>query len=156
MRTKRLIVALAGALALTGGVGAAQAEVSTAELDCRETADAYKDKNRLYLYAESYCKGGNDAWAPATDDENYGDDKGPIKKFGNKTDSIVNTTKKNIAFYNEPNFQGDSFCLRPGNYIRRLYVYGDGGGTNDWWSNSISSHKLVNEDGCDRWFGWLV
>lgn len=156
MKTKRVIAALASALALTAGVGAARADVSTAELDCRETAHAYKDENRLYLYAESYCKDGNDAWAPATDDKDYGDDKGPIKNFSNKADSIVNTTKKNVAFYNAPNYQGDNFCLRPGTYIRRLYVYGDGGGTNDWWSNSISSHQLVDAGECDRWFGWLV
>jgi hypothetical protein len=126
------------------------------ELDCRETADRYKDRNRIHLYTYSYCEGGNDAWSPAEDDPNYNDDKGPIRKFNNRTDSIVNTTKKHVAFYNEPNYEGDNFCLRPGNYIRRLYVYGDGGGTNDWWSNSISSHKLVDAGDCDRWFGWLV
>jgi hypothetical protein len=73
-----------------------------------------------------------------------------------QVDSIVNTTDRNVAFFNEPGYEGDSFCVRPGEYVRRLYLYGDGSGTNDWWSNSISSHKFVAAKDCDRWFGWLV
>ncbi|MGH3905352.1 MAG: peptidase inhibitor family I36 protein [Pseudonocardiaceae bacterium] len=171
MKSKRLIAAIAGAVALSGGLGVAvvdddklaRAAVASSEgaapapragLDCRETANTYKDNDKLYLYARSYCEGAHDRWDD--DDSDYGDDKGRIKDFDNKVDSIVNTTDENVAFFNEPNYHGDSFCVRPGEYVRRLYVYGDGSGTNDWWSNSISSHKFVAANDCDRWFGWLV
>ncbi len=172
MKSKRLIAAIAGAVALSGGLGVtvvdddklARAAVASSEgaapapragLDCRETAITYEDNDKLYLYGRSYCKGAHDRWDDDNDSD-YGDDKGKIKDFDNKVDSIVNTTDENVAFFNEPNYQGDSFCVRPGEYVRRLYVYGDGSGTNDWWSNSISSHKFVAANDCDRWFGWLV
>lgn len=126
-----------------------------AELDCRDTANKYEEEKKIFLYKRSSCVAANDAWDDGNDSD-YGDGKGRVKKFNNRADSIVNTTKHNVAFYNRPGYQGKNFCVRPGEYVHRLYVYGDGAGTNDWWSNSISSHRFVAAKKCDRWFGWRV
>lgn len=163
--SKRLIVGIAatGAVLLTAGAGAAGTGAATkAERDdkgCQATATSFENNGKVYLYGGSYCDGAHDEWDDDNDSD-YGDGKGRIKDFDNEVDSIINKHKsKSVKFYNYPKYNeddGDSFCVRPGHYVRRLYVYGDGGGTNDWWSNSISSHEFVDEGECDRWFGWLI
>lgn len=121
---------------------------------CHETADEYGGAGNLYLYGRPVCKGANDGKDP-DNDQDYGDDKGDIKDFDNKTVSIVNTTKRHVKFYNYPRYneghpKGDSFCVRPGQWVNRLSPYGDNEST---WSGSISSHELVDAGDCDRWFG---
>lgn len=173
MKTSIMAVVVGGTVVLGGGIqselsdesGVVRAVTAPSdekrvvaprdELDCRETADEYENKGRIYLYTRSSCDGANDAWDDDNDSD-YGDGKGRIKKFDNRADSIVNTTKRNVEFYNLPGYKGKSFCVRPGEYVHRLFVYGDGSGTNHWWSNSISSHRFVSAGSCDRWFGWRV
>ncbi|MFC7625933.1 phospholipase D-like domain-containing protein [Microlunatus sp. GCM10028923] len=121
---------------------------------CHETADEYGDSGNLYLYRGETCAGDNDA-KDADNDQDYGDDKGDIKDFDNRTVSIVNTTKRHVKFYNYPRYneghpEGDSFCVRPGQWVNRLAPYGDDDSS---WSGSISSHELVDAGDCDRWFG---
>ena len=130
------------------------------DLTCNQTESKYHEKGYVYLYRYENCKGSHDARDKSTGDSDYGDGKGQIKDFDNKADSIVNTTTSHVEFYNYPNYnkdageKGDSFCLGPGEWITRLQYYGDADGTNDWWKNSISSHRKVKEEDCDRWFGW--
>ncbi|NYE72503.1 phospholipase D-like domain-containing protein [Microlunatus parietis] len=121
---------------------------------CHETADEYRDSGNLYLYRGEVCDGGNDA-KDADNDQDYGDGKGDIKDFDNETVSIVNTTKRHVKFYNYPRYnaghpEGDSFCVRPGQWVNRLSPYSDNDGG---WTGSISSHELVDKRDCDRWFG---
>ena len=126
-------------------------------LDCHETADEYQGAGNLYLYKGTYCDGSNDAKSTSEDDSNWGDTTGPIQNFDNEADSIVNTTNEHIEFFNYPNYNegqpdGDSFCVRPDQWVSQVSKYGDG---NNSWSNSISSHRVVDdpEQECDRWFG---
>lgn len=127
------------------------------ELNCHETADEYENSGYLFLYADIYCRGGNDAKDNSDKDEDYGDGAGQIKDFDNRADSIVNTTPSHIKFYNYPKAnsghpEGDTFCVRPGHWVNRFSKYGDG---HKSWSNSISSHEKVTDPDkeCDRWFG---
>lgn len=168
----------ATALLVSGGVSAALVDTddrpdrtvsarvvgkarAAGEMDCRATANSFDNNGYVYLYGSSYCKGAHDE-KDETNDSDYGDGEGYIKDFDNKVDSIINKHKtKSVEFYNYPDYNkgepgGDSFCVRPGHYVRRLYLYSDGSGTNNWWSNSISSHRFVEPESCDRWFGWLV
>jgi hypothetical protein len=126
----------------------------TPPFNCHETADEYADAKTVYLYSSPDCDGGNDA-SDKDADQDHGDGQGEIKDFDNQADSIVNTTDRHVEFYNYPGYnaghpEGDSFCLRPGQWINKLSAYGDNDGT---WSNSISSHRLVDASECDRWFG---
>ncbi|MGH3490041.1 MAG: phospholipase D-like domain-containing protein [Actinopolymorphaceae bacterium] len=136
-----------------------RAAAAQGELNCNETEETYHEKGYVYLYRYEKCKGGNDA-KDKDNDNGYGDGKGDIEEFDNKADSIVNTTKSHVKFYNYPNYnkdagdKGDSFCLGPGEWINRLQYYGDADGSHDWWKNSISSHRKVKSSSCSRWFGW--
>lgn len=128
--------------------------VAAAELNCRETAAKYANSGQIYLYDGDSCAGGNDAKDNGNDSD-YGDGKGNVKAFDNKAGSVLNTTSKPVKFYTYPKYnsggQGDSFCLAPGHWVNELWHYGDTSGS---WSNSISSHRLVNPADCSRWFGW--
>lgn len=126
-------------------------------LNCHETADKYQDSGNVYLYGADYCGGANGAKDDSGEDSDYGDGAGQVKDFDNKTVSIVNTTGKTVEFYNYPDYnaghpEGDTFCLRPGQWVNRTVLYGDNQGT---WQSSISSHRLVDDPAteCDRWFG---
>ena len=127
-----------------------------APLNCHETADKYQGAGNLYLYSTEYCGGAHGAKDDSGADRHYGDGAGQIKDFDNKAVSIVNTTGQHVEFYNYPEYnsghpEGDSFCLRPGHWVNRLSLYGDGDGS---WGNSISSHRLVDDPAtCDRWIG---
>ena len=134
--------------------GGRTSSIQSASATCHAKADTYADK--LYLYRGTYCKGEHDGKADKSDSD-YGDGKGQVKDLDNAVDSIVNTTKKTIKFYNYPEYnkghsEGDSFCLRPDAWVNKISLYGDGSGT---WSNSISSHRVVDDPkkDCDRWFG---
>jgi hypothetical protein len=160
VKGKQFIVGIAaiGAVALTGGANAAEPK---ADRGCQATANSFENNGYVYLYGRSYCKGSHDAKDDANDSD-YRDVKGNVQNFDNEVDSIINKHKtKSVKFYNYPDYnkgheaEGDTFCVRPGHYVRRLYIYGDGGG-NNWWSNSISSHEFVDAGDCDRWFGWLI
>ncbi len=123
-------------------------------LNCHETADEYAETATIYLYSSTNCAGANGA-KDKDADRHYGDGQGEIKDFDNSADSIVNTTDRHLEFYNYPDYnknhpEGDSFCLRPGQWINKLSLYGDNAAT---WSNSISSHRPVDAGECDRWFG---
>ncbi len=122
--------------------------------NCHETADEYAEAKTLYLYSAPDCAGSNGG-KDRDNDENHGDGAGDIKDFDNQTDSIVNTTDRHIEFYNYPKYndghpEGDSFCVRPGQWVNQLSLYGD---NDKSWSDSISSHRLVDAGDCDRWFG---
>jgi hypothetical protein len=138
---------------------AAKPAAAKGELNCKETEKKYRDKGYVYFYRYERCRGGNDA-RDRDNDKDHGDGKGDIEQFDNKADSIVNTTKSHVKFYNYPNYnrdagtKGDSFCLGPGEWINRLQFYGDADGKHDWWKNSISSHRKVQAKSCSRWFGW--
>lgn len=161
-----LVAAGCGAADSAGdpAVGAAptvEAAQKKGELNCNQTEDEYHEKGYVYLYRYENCKGSNDARDKSPADSDYGDGKGQIKDLDNKTDSIINTTTSHVKFYNYPNYnkgagdKGDSFCVGPGEWVTRLQFYGDAdGGTDQWWKNSISSHRKVKEEDCGRWFGW--
>jgi hypothetical protein len=176
VKGKQLIVGIAavGAVLLTAGAGVAASPSETvapkaranaepkADRGCQATANSFENNGYVYLYGRSYCKGSHDAKDDGNDSD-YRDVKDNVQNFDNEVDSIINKHKtKSVKFYNYPNYnkgheaEGDTFCVRPGHYVRRLYIYGDGGGNNNWWSNSISSHEFVDPGDCDRWFGWLV
>jgi hypothetical protein len=130
---------------------------STGSLDCHETADKYRGAGNIYLYRGTYCSGGHDAKDDSAEDSDHGDGAGQITDFDNRADSIINTTDKHVEFFNYPDYnrgypEGDSFCLRPDAWVNQISKYGDG---HQSWSNSISSHRLVDdpERECDRWFG---
>lgn len=131
-----------------------------ADFDCNETEEEFHEKGYVYLYRYEHCKGGHDARDKTPADSDYGDGEGYVKDFDNRTDSIINTTTSHVEFYNYPNYnkgagdKGDSFCVGPGEWVNRLQFYGDADGKDDWWKNSISSHRKVKESDCDRWFGW--
>jgi hypothetical protein len=133
-----------------------------AELDCGETEQKYHNSGYVYFYASEKCDGANGAKDNSGGDSDHGDNEGQIKNWDNNADSIVNTTNSHIEFYNYPGYnetpagkeKGDRFCLGPGEWINSLQYYGDADGTNDWWRNSISSHRKVSADRCTRWFGW--
>ncbi|MGW7683461.1 peptidase inhibitor family I36 protein [Kribbella sp. NPDC054772] len=132
----------------------AAATVAAAELNCRQTAAKYAKSGYVFLYARDDCAGSNDAKDKGNDSD-YGDGKGAIKAFDNKTASVLNTSSRPVKFYTYPKYnsggKGDSFCLAPGRWVNVLWHYGDTSGN---WAKSISSHRMVTAAECSRWFGW--
>jgi hypothetical protein len=125
------------------------------ELNCHETADKYEGAGYVYFYDGTYCKGPNDDRDNSDADRDHGDSAGQVQNFDNETDSLVNTTSHHIEFYNYRAYnsghdEGDSFCVRPGQWVNQLSRYGDG---HNSWSSSMSSHRVVDPGDCDRWFG---
>lgn len=129
------------------------------EKDCRATANGLpSDDNHVYLYTVQKCGGGNDAKDDSTEDRDYGDGKGQIKDFDNQAGSLINHSDHTVEFYTRPGYsdEGDRFCVRPGHYVTKLYMYGDGKQEAGNWSNSISSHRKVDPGKCKRFFGWRI
>lgn len=120
--------------------------------NCSETVDDVlgKPNDTIYLYVRSSCKGSHGAKDPTPADGDWGDGAGWIKDFDNEADSLINNTDHWVAFYSKPGYRGDSFCVRPGRWVNKLYLYDDSKGS---WSNSISSHKEVSGKKCNRRFG---
>lgn len=165
-----LTSAAATAVLMTGGVTAAamapdsrpavQAGPERAlEKDCHATArDLPNSDNHVYLYTEAKCKSDNDAKDDSPEDRDYGDGKGQIKDFDNQAGSLINHSDHTVEFYTRTAYSdaGDRFCVRPGHYVTKLYMYGDGKQEKGNWSDSISSHRKVDPLKCKRYFGWKI
>lgn len=135
--------------------GGRSPDAPDSELNCHETADKYAGAGYVYLYDGTYCAGSNDDRDNSPADRDHGDNAGQVQGFDNETDSLVNTTSHHIEFYNYRAYnsghdEGDSFCVRPGQWVNQLSRYGDG---HNSWSSSMSSHRVVDPSDCDRWFG---
>lgn len=162
MRRLKLVLTAAAIVALlaacTGGdernaaPNALQQREQKKEQTCSETADDVlgKPKDTIYAYVRSDCLKAHGAKDPTPADSDWGDGKGWIKDFDNEADSLINNSKYWVAFYSKPDYKGDAFCVRPGLWVNKLYLYDDSDGS---WSNSISSHKRVSGEKCARRFG---
>lgn len=146
------LLAACGGPAPQDGKSRAQQAQAKQDHTCSETADDVlgKPNDTIYLYVRSDCKGSNGAKDPTPEDSDWGDGAGWIKDFDNEADSLINNGKYWVEFYSKPDYKGDSFCVRPGRWVNKLYLYGDSAGS---WSNSISSHQRVSEKSCSRRFG---
>lgn len=170
MGTRLVLISAATVVLMVGGVSAAAmapaagpavkaGAESAREKDCRATANSLPSKDKhIYLYEEEDCKHAHGAKDDSTKDRDYGDGKGQIEDFDNKAGSLINHTDWTIEFYTRTAYsdKGDRFCVRPGHYVTKLEMYGDGKDEAGNWSKSISSHQKVNPDKCKRFFGWLV
>ncbi|MET9273611.1 hypothetical protein [Kribbella sp. NPDC003557] len=170
MGTRLVLTSAATGVLMVGGVSAAAltpeagpavkaGAEGTRENDCRATANSLPSSDKhIYLYTASKCKGANDAKDDSAADSDYGDGEGQIKDFDNKAGSLINHSDATVEFYTRTKYSddGDRFCVRPGHYVTKLYMYGDGKAEAGNWSNSISSHRRVDPDKCKRFFGWRV
>ncbi|GAB3415213.1 peptidase inhibitor family I36 protein [Flindersiella endophytica] len=159
----RLVLTVAATFAMlaacTGGgddrnaaLSAVEQKERKKEYSCSETADHVlgKPKDTIYAYVRSDCLNAHAAKDPTPADSDWGDGAGWIKDFDNDADSLINNSKYWVAFYSKPDYKGDAFCVGPGRWVNKLYLYGDSEGS---WSNSISSHKRVSGKKCSRRFG---
>jgi hypothetical protein len=170
MGTRLVLTSAATAVLMVGGVSAAAmapkagpavktGAESAREKDCRATANSLPSSDKhIYLYTESKCKNANGAKDDSGKDRDYGDGEGQVKDFDNKAGSLINHSDATVEFYTRPGWsdEGDRFCVRPGHYVTKLYMYGDGKNEAGNWSNSISSHREVKPDKCKRFFGWRI
>jgi hypothetical protein len=146
------------AAALAPGTGAVVDEAAR-EKDCRATNNSLPSSDKhIYLYAVSKCEDRHGAKDDSAADRDYGDGKGQVKDFDNKAGSLINHSDATVEFYTRPGYsdKGDRFCVRPGHYVTKLYMYGDGKDEKGSWSNSISSHRMVDPKNCKRFFGWRI
>lgn len=170
MGTRLVLTSVATAVLMVGGVSAtamgpaagptvkAGAE-GAREKDCRATAKGLPSSDKhIYLYTEAKCKNAHGAKDDSDADRDYGDGKGQIKDFDNKAGSLINHSDATVEFYTRTAYSGagDRFCVRPGHYVTKLYMYGDGKDEAGNWSSSISSHRKVKPDKCQRFFGWRI
>ncbi|GAA1716572.1 hypothetical protein GCM10009745_76360 [Kribbella yunnanensis] len=170
MGTRMVLTSAATVALMVGGAGAAAmtpesrpavpagAEAAR-EKDCRATANSLPSSDKhIYLYAVPKCEGSHGAKDDSDKDGDYDDGEGQIKHFDNLTVSLINHSDATVEFYTRTKYshEGDRFCVRPGHYVTKLYMYGDGKEEAGNWSNSISSHRRVKPADCKRFFGWLV
>ncbi|RZT17429.1 hypothetical protein EV649_4969 [Kribbella sp. VKM Ac-2569] len=170
MGTRLVLTSAATAVLMVGGVSAAAmapkagpAVKTGAEKargnDCHATVNSLPSSDKhIYLYKAPNCGGAHDAKDDSTKDRDYGDGEGQIKDFDNQAGSLINHSNVTMEFYTRTAYsdKGDRFCVRPGHYVTKLKMYGDGKAEAGNWSNSISSHRKVDPDKCKRFFGWRI
>jgi hypothetical protein len=170
MGTRLVLTAAATAVLMVGGVSAAAiaprsapvvkaGSESAREKDCRATVNSLPSSNNfVYLYKEDDCGGANGAKDDSGEDRDHGDGRGQIKDFDNQAGSLINHSVHTVEFYTRTRYsdEGDRFCVRPGHYVTKLDMYGDGKDEAGNWKKSISSHRKVNPGKCKRFFGWRI
>ena len=166
MGTRWVLISAATAVLMVGGVSATamgppvKTGAETArEKDCRATANSLPSSDKhIYLYTAKNCENAHGAKDDSGEDRDHGDSEGQIQKWDNNAGSLINHSDATVEFYTRTGWsdQGDRFCVRPGHYVTKLYMYGDGKEEAGNWSNSISSHREVKPDKCKRFFGWRV